>query len=283
MLKLKRPEIGTWNLNMAKDQGSSPREKVTFDMLLDKYTKEKAVTSDRPVKKGMRSPTHQGRQGSPPRAVIRQRGDQVQSRQYPSTFWAPPASKPSCPMWDDNGVMWVPYQFVQQPYFHPGWGESRKSALDRISRPLQGRWAPRSSGQGIQTQPIRPVYPNRSDRSVQAPTATPPKQVYHPKQREEEFQRMEVESGKGKEKYIIQIKAMEVPVETNAKGPIGTSNLVMSSSQKVPAANYHEASSSGSSSKYFLPRWCPPKLTRTQRRKLQRLRLQERREQELEK
>lgn len=36
---------------MAKGQGSSPREKVTFDLLLDKYTKEKAVTSDRRVKK----------------------------------------------------------------------------------------------------------------------------------------------------------------------------------------------------------------------------------------
>jgi hypothetical protein len=47
------------------------------------------------------------------------------------------------------------------------------------------------------------------------------------------------------------------------------------------AANDHEAS--GSNSKYFLLRWCPPGLTRTQRRKLQRLRFQEKREKELEK
>lgn len=94
---------------------------------------------------------------------------------------------------------------------------------------------------------------------------------------------MKVDSGEGTEKAIIQIGSMKVPVEANAEGPIGTSNPVVSSVQRTPATNDHEASSSGSSSKYFLPRWCPPGLTRTQRRKLQRLRLQEKREQELEK
>jgi hypothetical protein len=52
MLIPKRPEIGNWKLNMAKNQGSIPKTKVTFDMLCDKYSKQKAVTSDRPVKKG---------------------------------------------------------------------------------------------------------------------------------------------------------------------------------------------------------------------------------------
>jgi hypothetical protein len=52
MLILKRPEIGNWKLNMAKNQGSIPKPKVTFDILFDKYSKQKAITSDRPVKKG---------------------------------------------------------------------------------------------------------------------------------------------------------------------------------------------------------------------------------------
>jgi hypothetical protein len=51
MLVPKRPEIGNWKLNMAKNQGSVPKPKATFDMLFDKYSKQKAVTSDRPVKK----------------------------------------------------------------------------------------------------------------------------------------------------------------------------------------------------------------------------------------
>jgi hypothetical protein len=52
MLKPKRPEIGNWKLNVAKNQGSVPKEKVTFDMLFNKYSKQKAVTSDRSLKKG---------------------------------------------------------------------------------------------------------------------------------------------------------------------------------------------------------------------------------------
>jgi hypothetical protein len=52
MLILKQPKIGNWKLNVAKNQGSVPKPKVTFDMLFEKYSKQKAVTSDRPVKKG---------------------------------------------------------------------------------------------------------------------------------------------------------------------------------------------------------------------------------------
>jgi hypothetical protein len=37
---------------MAKTQGSVPKPKLTFDMLFEKYSKQKAITSDRPVKKG---------------------------------------------------------------------------------------------------------------------------------------------------------------------------------------------------------------------------------------
>jgi hypothetical protein len=51
MLIPKRLEIGNWKLNVAKNQGSITKPKVTFDMLFDKYSKQKAVTSDRPVKK----------------------------------------------------------------------------------------------------------------------------------------------------------------------------------------------------------------------------------------
>jgi hypothetical protein len=52
MIKPSRSEIGNWKLNVAKNQGSGPKPKVTFDMLFDKYSKQKAVTSDRPLKKG---------------------------------------------------------------------------------------------------------------------------------------------------------------------------------------------------------------------------------------
>jgi hypothetical protein len=52
MIKPSRMEIGNWKLNIAKNQVSDPKPKVTFDMLFDKYSKQKAITSDRPLKKG---------------------------------------------------------------------------------------------------------------------------------------------------------------------------------------------------------------------------------------
>jgi hypothetical protein len=36
MLKPKQPEIGSWKLNVAKNQRSDPRPKVTFEILFDK-------------------------------------------------------------------------------------------------------------------------------------------------------------------------------------------------------------------------------------------------------
>jgi hypothetical protein len=77
---------------------------------------------------------------------------------------------------------------------------------------------------------------------------------------------------------------MDVHIGDDGKRPIVANNKVVTSTLRVFAAtNDHEASGSGSNSKYFLPRWCPPGLTRTQRRKLQRLRFQENREKEIEK
>jgi hypothetical protein len=81
---------------------------------------------------------------------------------------------------------------------------------------------------------------------------------------------------------IIQIGTMSVPVESG-KRPVAPSNQVVTPIQKGFAANDHEASKSKSRPECFLPRWCPPDLTHTQRRKLQRLRLREKREKELEK
>jgi hypothetical protein len=49
MLVPKRFEIGSWKLNVAKNQGNIPKPKVTFDMIFEKYSKQNAVTSDQPV------------------------------------------------------------------------------------------------------------------------------------------------------------------------------------------------------------------------------------------
>jgi hypothetical protein len=110
----------------------------------------------------------------------------------------------------------------------------------------------------------------------------PPKKVYKPKIREEEVQEMDIDPERTTNLDIIQIGTMNVPVEGGGKGPIVLNDQVVTPTQKGSVANNHEASGSKSRPECFLPRWCPPGLTHTQRRKLQRLRLREKRK-ELEK
>jgi hypothetical protein len=84
---------------------------------------------------------------------------------------------------------------------------------------------------------------------------------------------VQVEDGKGK-------------AQDAQKGPVIMEKPV-NVSQKLVLANDHEASSSHlkdqDNEKYFQPRWCPPGLTHTQKRRLQRLRCQEQKEKEVEK
>jgi hypothetical protein len=95
---------------------------------------------------------------------------------------------------------------------------------------------------------------------------------------------MDIDPEKTTNQDIIQIRSMDVSLGEDGKRPIVPNNKVVTSTPGVfTTANDHEASGSGSNSKYFLPRLCPPNLTHTQRRKLQCLRFQEKKENELEK
>jgi hypothetical protein len=106
--------------------------------------------------------------------------------------------------------------------------------------------------------------------------------VYKPKIREEEVQKMDIDLERTTSLDIIQIGMMNVPIEESGKRPVVLNNQVVAPTQKGPVAtNDHEASKSKSRPGCFLQWWCPPGLTHTQRRKLQRLRLREKREKEL--
>jgi hypothetical protein len=107
--------------------------------------------------------------------------------------------------------------------------------------------------------------------------------VYKPKIREEEVQEMDIYPERTTGLDIIQIGTMNVPVEGSGKRPVVSNNQVVTPTQKGSVVNDHEASGSKSHPECFLPRWCPSGLTHTQRRKLQRLRLREKRKKELEK
>src|SRR6185503_8476707 len=89
-----------------------------------------------------------------------------------------------------------------------------------------------------------------------------------------------IDPEKTKANDVLHIGNIKVVVNDAGTRPMVFGKSVNPSIQRPIMDNDHEASSSSSTSKYFQPRWCPPGLTRTQRKKLQRLRAQEKKEQE---
>ena len=81
----------------------------------------------------------------------------------------------------------------------------------------------------------------------------------------------------------VQIGNIKVVVNDAGTRPMVFGKSVNPSIERPIMANDHEASSSSSTSKYFQLRWCPPGLNRTQKRKLQGLRAQEKKEKEVAK
>jgi len=83
---------------------------------------------------------------------------------------------------------------------------------------------------------------------------------------------------------VVQIGEIKVAIKDAGKESMDIEKSVDVPSQRPVMANDHEASGSKSiADKYHQPKWCPSRLTHTQKRKLQRLRNKEKREQEAEK
>ena len=80
---------------------------------------------------------------------------------------------------------------------------------------------------------------------------------------------------------VVQIGDVKMVVKDVGKGLMVFGKSVNLRHQKLVMADDHESSSS-STDKYSQPRWCPPGLTHTQKRRLQRMRRQEQKEQEAE-
>ena len=145
---------------------------------------------------------------------------------------------------------------------------------------MHDRLGPHRSGQRRQPAPVRPVTTDRSNRSHQRPDKTHSlRQVYRVKEKKEEVQPT-IDPEKAKADDVVQIGNIKVVGNDAATRLMVFGKSVNPSIQRPIMANDHEASSSNSTSKYFQPRWCPSGLTRTQRRNLQRLRAQEKKEKE---
>ena len=94
---------------------------------------------------------------------------------------------------------------------------------------------------------------------------------------------MQVDSGKTTADDVVKIGDVNVVVKDVGKKPMVFGKLAQTDPQKLVLANDHEASSSSSVNKYHQPRWCPPGLSHSQKRRLQCLRRQEQKVKEAEK
>ena len=82
------------------------------------------------------------------------------------------------------------------------------------------------------------------------------------------MQPMQVDSRKTTADDIMKIGDVNVVVKDVGKKPMVFGKSAQTDSQKRMLANDHEASSSGSASKYHQPRWCPPSLCHSQKWRL---------------
>ena len=136
-------------------------------------------------------------------------------------------------------------------------------------------------GQKQQLTPIRPVTTDRSHQGQGQFRSL--RQVYRVKENKKEVQSTN-DSEKIKADAVVQIGNIKVVVNEAGTRPMVLRKSVDTSVQRPIMADDYEASSGSiTTSKYFQPRWCPSGLTRTQKRKLQRLRCLEKKGQEAEK
>ena len=151
--------------------------------------------------------------------------------------------------------------------------------FDILRQPVHDRLGQHQSDQGKTPGPVRPIYPNRLDRSQQRPAQVRlVRQEYRVKEKKDELVSMQVDSVKAPAAKVVQVEDGKGKAQNAQEGPVIVEKPV-NVSQKLVLANDHEASSSNikdqDKEKYFQPRWCPPGLTHTQKRRLQCLRRQE--------
>ena len=81
---------------------------------------------------------------------------------------------------------------------------------------------------------------------------------------------MLVDFGRTTADNVVKVGDVNVVIKDVGKKPMVFGKSAQIDSQKRALANDHETSSSSSASKYHQPRWCPPGLSNSQKRRLHR-------------
>jgi hypothetical protein len=261
-IKPKSPEVGKWKVNEAKVL--QKKVKPTFDMLLSKYAKQVADSSSNralQLKRPRSPPRHQFQHQHGP------------CRPHAPALWMVPS--PNVPYYARNYYGgWE--QPRMAPYtFHPGWAAPRRSVFERLTHSTKGHL----------------------DSGINRPSqASPKKKIMKQEWRRKSSHAEVSESASKKEERstranIIKIGAEDIQTKELGKGPIIVDNPaksggVVAAVQPISAANNHEASTSSTKKidpKYTQPRWCPLGLSKTKKRRLQRMRTQQKEEEKSEK
>jgi hypothetical protein len=154
--------------------------------------------------------------------------------------------------------MWgmPPYPFGMPQY--PAWGAPQTSVSNRLAPPIQDRLSVAQFGHQTQAQQdCRSAWPQRPTNPAggHIPAATE----------------------RTTKKDIIKIGTVDVIIQEDNEGPMIFGESA-NTTKKEDTATIKTADP-----KYSMPRWCPVGLTRSQKRKLQRLRAKENQEKEAEK
>jgi hypothetical protein len=154
--------------------------------------------------------------------------------------------------------MWgmPPYSFEMPQY--PAWGAPQTSVFDRLAPPVQDRLSAAQFGHQAQAQ--------QDCRTTRPPRPTNPAGGICLKQLKER-----------QKKYIIKIGIADVVIQKESEGPMVFGESA-NTTKKEDTATIKTADP-----KYSMPRWCPTRLTRSQKQTLQRLRVKENQEKEAEK
>ena len=129
------------------------------------------------------------------------------------------------------------------PSHFQGEKNSRGPVFDRLKQPVHDRLGQHQSGQGQNPGPVRPVYPDRSDRSQQRPAQfRPVRQEYRVKEKKDEPVPMQVDSEKVLAAKVVQVEDRKEKAQDAQEGPVIVEKPV-NVSQKLVLANDHEASS----------------------------------------
>jgi hypothetical protein len=168
---------------------------------------------------------------------------------YPYTYLPPPYVP---------NQMWgmPPYPFGMPQY--PAWGAPQTSVFDRLAPPVQDRLSAAQSGlQALVQQEYRSTQPQRPTNPAggHMPAATE----------------------RTTKKDIIKVGTANVVIQEDNKGPMifgeSTNTTKKEDTTTIKTTD----------PKYSMPRWCLAGLTRSQKRKLQRLKAKESQEKEAEK